>query len=140
MSALRGMSNFRNCTNQNCADGQLHDTGDDQPIMTCKRCGTQSCFTDDVTWHTGYTCAAYEVLLQERRRAEESSTLKMVKKDKNIKKCPECGVLGVKVSACDHITCKLLSTSSPQACLPNPPFSKPHLLCPFIISSKTYSC
>ncbi|KAJ0305899.1 hypothetical protein COL5a_002701 [Colletotrichum fioriniae] len=52
------------CT-ANCGSGQLHDTGGDQPIVTCLHCGQRSCFSHNVTWHENLSCQEYDALLHD---------------------------------------------------------------------------
>ncbi|KAJ0385638.1 hypothetical protein COL922a_005963 [Colletotrichum nupharicola] len=56
--------NFIWCT-ANCGSGQLHDTGTEQPIVSCLHCGQRSCFTHNVTWHENLTCEEYDSLLRD---------------------------------------------------------------------------
>lgn len=54
--------NFCWCTS-GCGSGQIHDSGTDQPIVTCLHCGHRSCFEHNVAWHENLTCEEYARLL-----------------------------------------------------------------------------
>ncbi|KAE9568352.1 hypothetical protein CGMCC3_g15515 [Colletotrichum fructicola] len=63
-AAMAEAENFIWCT-ANCGSGQLHDTGTEQPIVSCLHCGQRSCFTHNVTWHENLTCEEYDSLLRD---------------------------------------------------------------------------
>lgn len=46
-----------------CGSGQIHDSGNAQPIVTCLHCGHRSCFEHHVSWHKDLTCVEYDQLL-----------------------------------------------------------------------------
>lgn len=54
--------NFIWCT-ADCGSGQIHDSGSDQPIVTCLSCSHRSCFEHNVAWHQNLTCDEYNRLL-----------------------------------------------------------------------------
>lgn len=45
-----------------CGAGQLHETGTDQPIVTCIQCQHKYCFIHGVAWHRTLSCAEYDAL------------------------------------------------------------------------------
>ena len=59
--ALSEADNFRWCT-AGCQFGQVHDSGYEQPIMTCLLCGHRSCYKHSVAWHKNLTCDEYDAL------------------------------------------------------------------------------
>ncbi|KAI3537551.1 hypothetical protein CSPX01_10139 [Colletotrichum filicis] len=63
-AAMAEADKFIWCT-ANCGSGQLHDTGADQPIVTCLHCGQRSCFSHNVTWHENLSCQELDALLQD---------------------------------------------------------------------------
>lgn len=54
--------NFFWCTS-GCGSGQIHESGQDQPIVICLHCNHRSCFHHNVAWHQGLTCDEYDQLL-----------------------------------------------------------------------------
>jgi hypothetical protein len=56
-----------------CPSGQIHVSGDAQPIMQCQACNSRACFTHKVPWHNGYTCKEYDKLLKSTRATTFSS-------------------------------------------------------------------
>ena len=61
---LEALPEYRPCMNPMCGNGQLHDGGDDIPIVRCQACRHRSCFTHRVPWHEGETCEAYTARLK----------------------------------------------------------------------------
>ncbi|CZR59768.1 uncharacterized protein PAC_09662 [Phialocephala subalpina] len=59
-SAMSSDSDFVWCQAPNCDFGQLHTTGQKQPIVRCKKCGFRSCFKHGVAWHERLTCDEYD--------------------------------------------------------------------------------
>ena len=70
---LSTMPNFARCLGPNCSSGQIHDGGDEQPIMTCISCQFKTCYTHQLPWHDGQTCAEYDDMHAERVRQEEQT-------------------------------------------------------------------
>ncbi|PMD40388.1 hypothetical protein L207DRAFT_633426 [Hyaloscypha variabilis F] len=62
-SAVGAESNFVWC--QNCDFGQLHASGELQPIIRCLNCGFRCCFRHSVQWHDRLTCDEYDEMLQD---------------------------------------------------------------------------
>ncbi|KAK0639136.1 hypothetical protein B0T16DRAFT_338565 [Cercophora newfieldiana] len=88
-----------------CGDGQLHEAGAAQPVVTCRTCGKQSCFRHKVAWHETLSCAEYDAFLKDpkgfrganlameaaawkKQEEEEKATALMV--SKTTKPCPDC--------------------------------------------------
>ncbi|TGO53001.1 hypothetical protein BOTNAR_0307g00180 [Botryotinia narcissicola] len=105
-SCIQNDPNFTNCLGPGCNDGQIHEGGDDQPIMTCRTCSFKTCFTHKMPWHTDLTCEGYDEQSRERLRQEEASHDLM---DEVTKRCPNCQIRIQKNEGCDHMTCRLLN-------------------------------
>ncbi|KAI9642074.1 hypothetical protein NHQ30_009945 [Ciborinia camelliae] len=105
LSYIRNDPNFTNCLGPNCGDGQIHEDGDEQPIMTCGSCGFKTCFTHSIPWHTGLTCSQYDIKKRQRaeRQIQEDESQKQM--EKSTKRCPNCQVRIEKNHGCDHMTC-----------------------------------
>jgi hypothetical protein len=106
LAAFQDMPNFAMCLGPGCDSGQIHETGNAQPIMTCTVCQFKTCFIHKMPWHQGQTCAEYDFLRQERMQQEAASE-KLIAQ--TTKKCPNpnCGHGIEKEGGCDHMTCKL---------------------------------
>ncbi|RTE75342.1 hypothetical protein BHE90_010206 [Fusarium euwallaceae] len=61
-AAMSEAENFIWCTS-GCGSGQIHDSGSEQPIVTCLHCGHRSCFHHNVAWHQTLSCDEYDQLL-----------------------------------------------------------------------------
>lgn len=55
-----------------CDDGQIHVGGHAQPIVKCTSCGSRTCFTHGLPWHTGFSCEEFD-LLQSNASTNKSS-------------------------------------------------------------------
>ncbi|MCJ1307353.1 hypothetical protein MMC25_000999 [Agyrium rufum] len=53
---MKDEPNFRWCPAPGCDSGQLHDEGDESPLIICINCRSKSCFTHQGPWHDGKTC------------------------------------------------------------------------------------
>jgi hypothetical protein len=60
-SAVSADPNFVWC--QKCDFGQLHSSGESQPIIRCLNCNFRSCFKHAVEWHERLTCDEYDEYL-----------------------------------------------------------------------------
>ena len=109
LQVLEAMPDYRPCLQSNCKGGQIHAEGEACPIVTCKDCGSKSCYTHRVPWHGPMTCEFYERLQEtdeetkRRVAAEEEETRKGAE---NIKFCPNCHLAVEKTGGCDHMRCK----------------------------------
>lgn len=63
-AAMAGVQNFVWCPS-GCGSGQMHETGRDQPIVTCIQCQHRFCFVHGVTWHETLSCLEYDSLQQD---------------------------------------------------------------------------
>ncbi|KAM0381213.1 hypothetical protein ACHAPY_005416 [Fusarium culmorum] len=61
-AAMSEAENFVWCTS-GCGSGQIHESGSDQPIVTCLHCSHRSCFHHNVAWHETLSCDEYDQLL-----------------------------------------------------------------------------
>jgi hypothetical protein len=48
------------CQSPDCYSGQLHPEAESQPIVTCIRCSSKTCFTHNVLYHEGQSCKQYD--------------------------------------------------------------------------------
>jgi hypothetical protein len=62
-SAVSADNDFVWC--QNCDFGQLHTTGESQPIVRCLNCGFRSCYRHSILWHERLTCEEYDKMLED---------------------------------------------------------------------------
>jgi len=99
---VSSLPNFRWCKNATCGSGQEHASGDTAPIMRCHACQSRSCFTHDVPWHEGMTCADYNDRLSRDRNEMANDEYKRRK----TKPCPKCTASIEKRGGCDHMTCE----------------------------------
>jgi hypothetical protein len=56
--------NFIWCT-AGCGSGQIHDSNNHHPIVTCLHCEKKSCFVHNVPWHEGVSCREYNRILED---------------------------------------------------------------------------
>ncbi|POR38891.1 Uncharacterized protein TPAR_00897 [Tolypocladium paradoxum] len=61
-AAMSQAVNFIWCTS-GCGSGQIHESGREQPIVTCLHCHHRSCFQHNVPWHESLSCDEYDRLL-----------------------------------------------------------------------------
>ncbi len=105
-AAIEKMEGYTKCLSSTCKSGQVHGSGNDQPIMTCVACGYKICYTHMMPWHTDLTCAQYDEERRLRWGREEEATNKVLAE--TAKACPNkgCGYFITKDGGCDHMTCK----------------------------------
>ena len=53
---MQAEPNFRWCPAPGCEVGQVHDGGDEDPLIKCVGCHAKSCFRHRAPWHDGKTC------------------------------------------------------------------------------------
>ncbi|KAI9375617.1 hypothetical protein BJX61DRAFT_539632 [Aspergillus egyptiacus] len=74
--ALANDPKFIRCSNPKCDGGQVHTSGAKSPMMTCRECGSRTCFNHQRPWHENMTCREYDrqeavkARLREERRGE----------------------------------------------------------------------
>ncbi|KND94057.1 hypothetical protein TOPH_01193 [Tolypocladium ophioglossoides CBS 100239] len=61
-AAMSQADSFTWCTS-GCGSGQIHESGREQPIVTCLHCHHRSCFQHNVPWHENLSCDEYDRLL-----------------------------------------------------------------------------
>ncbi|ORY56900.1 uncharacterized protein BCR38DRAFT_355178, partial [Pseudomassariella vexata] len=49
----------------NCGSGQVHETGDDRPIVCCVQCKHKFCFRHQVAWQKSLSCEEYDRFLED---------------------------------------------------------------------------
>ena len=52
--SFESIEGFRMCSS--CGSGQIHENGDETPIVTCHNCKAKSCYSCKVSWHEGIKC------------------------------------------------------------------------------------
>ena len=79
---------------------------DEDSFMACPKCGGRTCIECDTVLHSGVSCAedAAQRAADELHSAQELASTQYLSEE--TKSCPGCGVHSVKVSGCDHITCR----------------------------------
>ena len=102
--AFKDEPRYRNCLRINCSNGQLHETGDAEPLMTCSICEYKMCYVLSRPWHEGQTCTQYDNSLQ--KRAEEQASMQLLARLSKPCPGPGCRILIMKDLGCDHMTCK----------------------------------
>lgn len=112
-ASIEKVPGFRWCVSPTCKSGHIHEDAEGAPIFTCNDCGTRACASCDAPWHAGETCAA----AQDRIRAGESAAQneeseKLIAASAKICPGPGCGRKCVKISGCDHMTCKLTASET----------------------------
>ena len=98
---------FRRCLCPNCNFGQVHESGELEPVMRCGLCDYKMCYIHSTPWHEGQTCAEYDAIRWSKQRSldEQASQITITRISKE---CPGpgCGRRIEKIEGCDHITCK----------------------------------
>ncbi|EPE29696.1 RING/U-box [Glarea lozoyensis ATCC 20868] len=104
MEAFKDDPSFIMCLGPNCDSGQLHEGGENEPIMECNSCHFKTCFVHKLPWHSGQTCEEYD-LDRKEKLDQEAATNELLQRE--TKTCPNksCGLHVMKISGCDHMTC-----------------------------------
>jgi hypothetical protein len=114
--SVNEMPDFRYCLANGCKWGQLHPQQSifysrpfgsmltwpgRFPKITCMKCGAESCFTCQIPWHRGMTCAEYKAGANPDKASEEYMR-------KYCKRCPRrgCGIYIEKDRYCPHLLCE----------------------------------
>jgi hypothetical protein len=66
-SAIDQLPDFFRCPDAKCNSGQLHESGEQSPIVTCFGCRNKFCFNHKVTWHQTLSCQEYDQFLANPR-------------------------------------------------------------------------
>lgn len=113
LASIAQVPEFRWCLRAGCDSGQIHEGGEESPIVTCRKCGEKMCYVHGVRWHEGQTCAAFQAEKEREEReaaavaaAGMRATLEHLRT--KTKACPgrSCGVRIEKNGGCDHMICK----------------------------------
>ncbi|OAA65433.1 ring finger protein [Niveomyces insectorum RCEF 264] len=130
-AVVRDFPNFRWCLAPGCESGQIHEPPSSKraalpsssspsssssaaataassieescPKFRCHACRAAYCINHNVPWHSGETCAQYDVRTKQRRREEQRKSDQWVQK--HAKECPQCHKMVHKYEGCNHITC-----------------------------------
>ncbi|CAF3892259.1 unnamed protein product, partial [Rotaria sp. Silwood1] len=98
---LEEMTEFVWCAHE-CGSGQLHDLqGSSSPEVICIKCQLRTCFTHRTIWHTGMTCAEYD--LQQSQLPDDGTCAWL---DQNTKRCPQCRWYIEKNAGCNEMKCR----------------------------------
>jgi len=66
-STIDQIPNLFRCPAPNCESAQIHDSGDNSPIVRCVKCGGRFCFQHRVVWHETLSCTEYDRFLANPR-------------------------------------------------------------------------
>lgn len=104
LKSISHIPEFRWCLSTNCGSGQIHQDGDQTPIVTCTVCSAMSCYRHLVPWHSEITCEEYDDRVEENMRGDLMSLATL---QKISKPCPghRCGIRIEKRGGCDSMTC-----------------------------------
>src|SRR5205814_1920873 len=98
------------CYDPACPHGAVHDSGLNNPVLTCQGCGKNTCFIHHGPWHRRLTCSEYQRRIDPHYRRNNISE---EEKDRNPeiygKRCPFCRRRVYRIDGCRHMTCELLS-------------------------------
>ncbi|KAL8502154.1 hypothetical protein ACS0TY_021314 [Phlomoides rotata] len=90
------------CPFENCSEIMVNDGG----VITeceCPWCHRLFCAKCKVPWHHGLDCKEIQ---RSNRGKKEKEKLKLLARENNWKKCPNCKVFVDKTEGCIHITCR----------------------------------
>lgn len=97
---LEQMTEFVWCAHE-CGSGQLHDLGgSSSQEVVCIKCKQRTCFTHRTIWHTGLTCADYDLF-----RSEVPDDASHTWLEQNTKRCPQCRWYIEKNAGCHQMKC-----------------------------------
>ncbi|CAL8576033.1 hypothetical protein XPA_001925 [Xanthoria parietina] len=95
---------YRPCLSPSCNRGQVHRSRGS--VVTCKHCGSRSCFRHRVPWHEDYTCDRYN-----RSHPDAKTTRTSEQTVKKLgKKCPGCAIYIEKDGGCNSMFCSRCHT------------------------------
>ncbi|KAF8247150.1 hypothetical protein K440DRAFT_313126 [Wilcoxina mikolae CBS 423.85] len=107
MKYLQSLAEYRSCLGPDCPNGQLHEGGEESPIVCCWLCGFKQCFTHHMPWdeHSGKTCDEVEADIQKRIKVEGiTKSEELIRRTSKI--CPGCKFDIEKTGGCEHMTCQ----------------------------------
>lgn len=106
--AMKDDPRFRQCLRSSCNFGQIHEAGDQEPVMRCGDCGYKMCYVHNMPWHEDQTCTDYDYMMSrdEGKQEEDEASTSVIAKTS--KPCPGegCSVPITQNGGCDHMTCK----------------------------------
>lgn len=79
LQSLQTFPGFRFCLSPACGGGQIHDGGEQEPIVTCVHCGFRSCYTHQTPWHSGLSCAGFDE--QRNGESEKAKAKRLLKEE-----------------------------------------------------------
>ncbi|KAH8834497.1 hypothetical protein DL96DRAFT_1580767 [Flagelloscypha sp. PMI_526] len=94
--------NFVWCLNVKCDHGQTHPLAHTSPIVQCSWCFKKSCFTHQLPWHEGLTCAQFDAVRTDAADQEEAKRLI----DSTTQTCTKCKQKIERSAGCDYMTCR----------------------------------
>lgn len=99
------------CPFENCSEIMVNDDDDGGVITECECpwCHRLFCAKCKVPWHQGLDC---KDLKRSNRGKKEKEKLRVLAREKNWRKCPNCKVFVDKIEGCIHITCRRVSSIS----------------------------
>lgn len=97
MSTIQNLPEFRWCLNVKCRFGQVHDKGEQDLMVVCVECESESCFRHHLPRDEKKECKACVGALEQTTLARLA----------NMKPCPRCGVLTEMIPlGCGRASCK----------------------------------
>ncbi|KAJ4302597.1 hypothetical protein N0V90_001486 [Kalmusia sp. IMI 367209] len=66
-NAIDQISELFRCPAKDCGSAQIHDSGENSPIVRCIKCNGSFCFQHRVVWHDTLSCAEYDRFLSNPR-------------------------------------------------------------------------
>jgi E3 ubiquitin-protein ligase RNF144 len=98
---LEQMTEFVWCAHE-CGSGQLHDLeGSSTQEVTCIKCRQRTCFTLRTVWHTGLSCADYDLF-----RSDVPDDASHTWLEGNTTRCPQCRWHIEKNAGCSQMKCR----------------------------------
>ncbi|KAM7198876.1 hypothetical protein V8F20_005943 [Naviculisporaceae sp. PSN 640] len=113
LKALSAEPDFRWCLREGCENGQIHQILDrlgDGPLdrrrnhVECEECQFQMCFTHQIPWHRGLSCAEYDQMKAGMMAGDTNHQATQEWLVANTKMC-RCGAYVQKRGGCFHMTC-----------------------------------
>jgi len=95
--------NFRWCLNMKCDHGQTHPYGDAYPIVQCSWCYKKSCFTHQLPWHEGLTCAEFDFFNTDFTDGQVAAQRLI---SRTTQQCARCKKRIERSAVCDYMTCR----------------------------------
>lgn len=108
LNYISAQPNFRWCLRDGCENGQLYEHDEAvalDPHVWCGHCEFEMCYTHQIPWHEGMTCAQYD---NQREHGDPDFAQTQAYLQGNTKPCPgnNCGMSVEKDGGCFHMTCR----------------------------------